>query len=253
MEKPATAARDSEVVNYEQSEEVQKMLKVAPFALPLPVEALKENRVAVADIPEGHLLNGYAGDLEVRVSSNAPVAKTRGLEAYRKTPRAEKSVSEWSSGAKEASLVTTPLPATNRGRNPNSRWFIRGVLHNHPMHLRLGAFATFLIVWLVPAGVVSAVLLILSSEMPKHFEWVSPQLVWIPAALTVVGTIYLIFGLSSKCCICNQKLFIYRSKLKNAKAHHLPGLGYVLPLCVHLILFRWFRCAHCGTPVRLKK
>lgn len=229
------------------------MLRAAPFALPLPVEALKENRVKVSDIPEGHLLNGYAGDLDVRVSTNSPLAKSKGLNAYRKAPRSERSASEWSSGEKEASLVSTPLPATNKGRNPNSRRFIRGVLHDRPLHVSLGALATFLIVWLVPAGVVSAVLLILSSEMPKSFEWVSPHLVWVPAALTVVGTIYLIFGMSSKCCVCNQKLFIYRSKLKSEKAHHIPGFGYVLPLCVHLILFRWFRCSDCGTPVRLRK
>ena len=229
------------------------MLKVSPFALPLPVEALKENRVKVADIPEGHLLNGYAGDLDVRVSANSPLAKPRGLNAYRKAPRSERSASEWSSGEKEASLVTTPLPSTNEGRNPGSRRFVRGVLHTHPMHLRMGALATFLILWLVPAGVVSAVLLILSAEMPDQFEWVSPHMIWVPAALVLVGLLYLIFGLSSKCCVCNQKLFIYRAKLKSDKAHHLPGLGYVLPLCIHLILFGWFRCAHCGTPVRLKK
>jgi hypothetical protein len=27
----------------------------------------------------------------------------------------------------------------------------------------------------------------------------------------------------------------------------------VVPLCLHLLLFSWFRCSSCGTPVRLKK
>ena len=241
------------VVDYEQSEEVQKMLKGSPFALPLPVEALKENRVAVSDIPKGLLLTRYEGDLEVRVSSNSSMVRSGALDTYRKTPRADRSVSEWSSGEREASLVSTPLPGTNMGRNPNSRLFIRGVLHNQPLHLYLGAITTFLIVWLVPAALVSTLLLILSVEMPEQFEWVPHHLIWVPAALLVIGTLYLIFGLSSRCCVCNQKLFIYRSKLKNTKAHHLPGLGYVLPLSIHLMLFRWFRCSHCGTPVRLKK
>jgi hypothetical protein len=30
-------------------------------------------------------------------------------------------------------------------------------------------------------------------------------------------------------------------------------IGYIFPLCVHIILFRWFRCTHCGTPIRLKE
>ena len=59
--------------------------------------------------------------------------------------------------------------------------------------------------------------------------------------------------ISGSCLICWQKLFIHRSHLKNAKAHHLPVLGYILPLCFHLLVFRWFRCTHCGTPVRLKE
>jgi hypothetical protein len=41
--------------------------------------------------------------------------------------------------------------------------------------------------------------------------------------------------------------------LKNRKAHHIPVLGYVFAVAVHIVLFRWFRCTYCGTPVRLKE
>ena len=238
-------------VNYEQSEEVQNMLSCAPFALPLPVELLKENRVGVSRIPKGHLLNHYIGDLDVRVSQNAPKSRPTGLDAYRKMAGTNKAASEWSRD--EAPLISTPLESTNRGRNPNSRFYIRGVLHSEPIRLYLGAMATFLIVWLVPTAVASALLLILSSEMPDQFSWVSPLFLCLPAALFLVGLIYLIFGITASCCICNQKLFIYRARAKNAQAHRFPGLGYVLPLCMHLMVFRWFRCTHCGTPIRLKK
>lgn len=229
------------------------MLKHAPLAIPLPVDLLREHRVAVSDIPEGQLLSHYPGDLEVRISDHHPRARTAGLEGFRMAPGAKAANSERSAKQEQPSLVHTPLASTNKGRNPNSRWFIRGVLHDHPKALWIGAFTTFLIFWLVPASVVSSVLLILSSQMPTSFDWVSPQLLWLPTAMLVCGILYLIFGLSSSCRICNQKLFIYRARSKSAQAHHIPGFGYVLPLCVHLMVFRWFRCAHCGTPIRLKK
>jgi hypothetical protein len=59
--------------------------------------------------------------------------------------------------------------------------------------------------------------------------------------------------MGGSCRICGQKLFAHRTHLKNSRAHHVPGLGYILPLCVQVILFRWFRCSHCGTPIRLKE
>ena len=40
---------------------------------------------------------------------------------------------------------------------------------------------------------------------------------------------------------------------KHIKAHRFPGMGYVVPLCFHMLTFGWFRCSSCGTPVRLKK
>jgi len=240
-------------VDFEQSDEVQHMLKSAPYALPLHVDLLKEHRVGVSEIPQGHLLNHYVGDLEVRVSRGAPLPQTRGLEAFQRSPGADAAISEWSAKRNEPLLIHTPLPHTNRGRNPNSRWYIRGILHPHPVRLFLGAFATCIIVWLIPASLAAVALLVMSLEMPDTYDWVSPQLLWVPGAMILISLIYLTSGLRSVCRVCNQKHFMYRSQTKNVRAHHFPGLGYVLPLCMHLMVFRWFRCAHCGTSIRLKK
>ena len=241
-----------QAVDYEQSDEVQDMLKAAPHALPLPVEALKKHRVKVLEIPKGLLLNHYIGDLDVRVSESAPKGRPMALDHYRKKAGGKDGELDWWTKA-EPSLLSTPLESTNKGKNPNSRWYIRGVLHPNPMSLYLAAMATFLIIWMIPAALISVGLLILSSQQPERFEWVSPQLLWVPAGLALVGLVYLVFGLSGRCKVCNQRLFIYRSRFKNAEAHHFPGMGYVLPLCLHLMVFRWFRCTHCGTPIRLKK
>ena len=100
---------------------------------------------------------------------------------------------------------------------------------------------------------VSALLLMLSRELPESFGWVPEWLLAFPIALPLVGLGYLIWGVSGKCRICTQKLFVHKGALKHVKAHRLPGMGFVVPLCIHLLLFSWFRCSSCGTPVRLKK
>ena len=74
-----------------------------------------------------------------------------------------------------------------------------------------------------------------------------------PVLLPLFGIAWMLWGLNGACRICGQKLFVHRSHLKNSKAHHIRFLGYVLPLCCQILVFRWFRCTHCGTPVRLKE
>ena len=150
-------------------------------------------------------------------------------------------------------LIRTPRVATNKGRDPRSRWYIRGVLHSHPRSIYLGAVATLLVIIMIPLAMVASALLLASVELPERFGWVPEWLLAVPVALPLFGIAYLIFGLGGSCRICGQKLFTHRSHLKNSKAHHVRGLGYILPLCAQILLFRWFRCTHCGTPVRLKE
>lgn len=265
-------------VDYEQSPEVQNMLTLAPFAMPLPARVLMDHQVGVAQIPTGILLTHYEGDLEVRVNPNPAVLpemeggknstqvvtgrrspaldmsrlKTAEEAAAVSRPRSADPDEDGEDGG-HRSLIRTPRASTNKGKDPESRWYIRGVLHTNPVAMYFGALSTFLILWLVPASVISAVLLILSSELPERFSWVPPQLLAVPILLLLCALLYLFFGAGGRCRICNQRLFVYRSHHRNGKAHRLPGLGYVLPLCLHLLIFRWFRCTHCGTPIRVKE
>lgn len=150
-------------------------------------------------------------------------------------------------------LIRTPLKETNRGRDPRSRSYIRGVLHSHPWTMYVGAFVTLVLTVMLPLGIVSAFLLLLSQEIPAHFSWVPKELLVFPLALPVIGVSYLIWGLGGSCRICGQRQFVPRACLKNSKAHHIRGLGHIIPVCIHILLFKWFRCTYCGTPVRLKK
>ena len=266
-------------VNYEDSPEVVAMLSNAPFAIPLPAKLLMEQKLAVADIPPGILLNRYSGDLEVRVEdrmqtprNGRQVAPSNNVRiADQGVPRIEIDASKFKSiddmvgeGPRSVTsriplpndrvaLIRAPRVETNEGRDPSSRFYIRGVLHSHPFAMTVGAILTLTLVFVLPLGVISAALLLLSSELPAHFSWVPKWLLVFPCALPVLGILYLIYSSQASCRICGQKLLIPRACLKNAKAHHIRGLGHIIPASLHMLLFKWFRCSYCGTPVRLKK
>ena len=289
-ETPAESAKSAESakpaepvpqpVNYEQSPQVAAMLANSPFAIPLPARVLVENQLGVADIPAAILLNRYSGDLDVKVEQRLPANRqpkpTVATANYVKiadnaAPRIEIDTSRMRStenmgvpvikvaavktspSTDRVALLRAPLEATNRGRDPQSRWYIRGVLHAHPVSIYLGALVTLVLMIMTPVAILSAGLLLLSGEMPDKFSWVPAWFLVFPLLLPLLGFFYLICGVSGNCRICGQKLFIHRPHLKNTRAHHVTGLGYILPLCVQVIIFRWFRCTHCGTPVRLKK
>jgi hypothetical protein len=70
--------------------------------------------------------------------------------------------------------------------------------------------------------------------------------------LAVLGCMQLHFVGRARCRICSCNLFYSKNCLKNRKAHHIPGLGYVASLSLHLLIFGWFRCMYCGTAIRLR-
>ena len=278
-------------VNFEATEQVRDMLATSPFAIPLPARQLIDHQLAVSDIPPAILLNRYSGDLEIRITDRkgprgiprAPVrAQHRAVSSYvqrgdnspqrlqidtsrlrsmadleRAGPRIPTAKSQrggtTESEIDRVALIRAPLEKTNRGRDPRSRWYVRGVLHTHPLSMAFGAMITLVMAALMVPAVIASALLLLSDVQPELFYWVSPWLLVLPCAVPVVGTLYLIYGTKGKCRICNQRLFFPRACRKNAKAHHIFSLGYIIPVCLHMLLFKWFRCTYCGTPVRLKK
>lgn len=275
-EQPAPEVRIP--VDYEANPEVAEMLSRAPFAIPLPGRTMMEKGLAVADVTPGLLLNRYSGELEVRVEAKNPepvIAAPRSsgnlerieMKAGRRhvdTPSAKLIPALPGSGKKvpksrskenedRISEIRAPREDTNRGKNPESRRFIRGVLHIHPWRMRVGAVFGLLLAINLPLAIIGAFLLLLSREYLLTFPWVREWFLAFPAALPLIGLGYFFWSVPGKCRICNQKLFVHTRAHKHIRAHHIPAIGYVFPLCVHLLLFSWFRCSACGTPVRLKK
>jgi Domain of unknown function (DUF4332) len=266
-------------VNHEILPEIIAKLENAPFAIPLPVKVLIDKQLVVNDIPSAMLLSHYSGELELRADDRSSAAKPERPAAFSSqvkmadtavsrvemdTTRIKSTdeftgdgprliISEAARNDERLALIRGPLEETNRGRDPNSRRYIRGVLHSYPISLSVGAVVTLILVFALPVGIVSAALLLLSSELPEKFGWVPKWLLVFPISLPVLSVAWLIWGMSGSCRICGQKAFVPRRCLKNSKAHHLTGLGYIIPVAIHMLLFKWFRCSYCGTPVRLKK
>jgi Domain of unknown function (DUF4332) len=262
--------------HHEISPQMLESLATAPFAIPLPAKFLIDQGLAVGSIPPGILLSQYAG-VDVRVEKRVPSVQTRAAVPTGNIKLAEASghrtgeidhskikSTEILAGAaprREApkdenerlTLLRAPLEKTNRGRDPHSSFYIRGVLHSHPISLATGAVVTLFLITVLPLAIVSSALLLLSQELPLHFGWVPKWVLVFPLSLPLLGLAYLIWGLSGSCRICGQKLFLPRMCLKNSKAHHVKWLGHIVPVSFHMLVFKWFRCTYCGTPVRLKK
>lgn len=273
-------------VNFEKQPKVAAILENAPCAIPFPGRWLADSNIAVSEILPGILLNRYAGDLEVRIEDRLPasqvaprvmhnpyvqiaekpqvgrlnidVSRLRSVEEIAATVnvrqpsvRMERPLNL--NGEDAFDLLTETLPETNSGKNRNSRRYIRGVLHSNPWALRFGALITLMLLAILPIAVVVPPLLLLQDGDPEFYHWVRPWWIVFAFLLPVMGLLWLFWGYSCSCRICRQKLFLPRKHRKNAKAHHVFLLGYIVPLIFHMLIFKWFRCTHCGTPVRLKK
>jgi len=199
--------------------------------------------------PTGHIQR--ASGSESRLDIDTSRVKT--FEEFSEMPQRGPSRKKSQQDNDRVALLRAPREETNRGRDPKSRFYVKGVLHTHPMSLAFGAIVTLMLMLVLPAAITSAALLFISDQFPGSLPWVPKWLLAFPIALPVFGFLYLSFGLNGKCRICGQRLFWPRHCRKNSKAHHAPGLGHIVPTALHMLTFKWFRCIYCGTPVRLKK
>ncbi|GAA5483510.1 DUF4332 domain-containing protein [Haloferula sargassicola] len=272
-------------VDYEAVDEVLDMISRSPLAVPLPAEQLAEQGIAPSAILVAPVLNRAAGDLEIRVTARsrraevgrprgltqgAPLSKMigeaeankrRGIDTSRVRSMTEADEDDIEAPAplprgevdERLKLLTTARESTNRGRSRDSRFFIRGVLHDRPWLVIFGSLVVLLITLDVPLAVIGSILLVLSEQMPDPMGWVPKWLLVFPALLAVLGVLYMTVSVRVKCRVCGQREYVPRHCRKHVKAHHVPGLGHILPLAAHVLLFKWFHCTFCGTAVRIKE
>jgi hypothetical protein len=205
---------ETEQINHEISPEIIAKLEKAPFAIPLPVKVLIDKKLGVSDIPPALLLNHYLGKLELRSDDRGPatsapsvkIADTSGTRIEINASRIKSTdaftgdgprlvISEAARNDERLALIRGPLEETNKGRDSSSRRYIRGVLHSHPVSLKVGAVVTLLLACALPVGIVSAALLLLSSELPEKFGWVPKWLLVFPISLPVLSIAWLIWSI----------------------------------------------------------
>jgi hypothetical protein len=284
----AALAAVSGPVNFEADPDVAEMLAIAPFALPIPARQLAERGIAPSEIAVAPLLNRALGDLEVRVTVEKPQRKElpeapsghrratasvqvsdagltmgrRGFDAARvrtieeaqgDAPPVRASSTKAGMQDERIALLRTPLEKTNRGKKPSSRFYIRGVLHDRPLRVWFGGLFLVLLQLVTPLALIAAPLLILSDQKPRDFAWVPGWIIAFPLAVPILGLLYAMVGIGAKCRVCAQRIYVPKHCLKNRKAHHIPLLGYIGAVALHVIVFKWFNCTFCGTAIRIKK
>jgi hypothetical protein len=277
-------------VNFEAEPDVMEMLTVAPFALPIPARMLAERGIAPSEIAVAPVLNRALGDIEVRVVVEKPRRKDlpaapaagrrssasgavqvadlgfsvgrRGFDATKirtieeaqgDAPPVRAASTKSGMDDDRIALLRAPRPETNAGRNPGSKFYIRGVLHDRPYLVWFGGVVLILLQLCLPLAVIGAPLLILSDQMPEKFSWVPSWIIAFPLILPVLGILFTFISARAKCRVCAQRMYVPKHCLKNRKAHHLPLFGYIGAVAMHVITFRWYNCTFCGTSIRIKK
>jgi len=143
-------------------------------------------------------------------------------------------------------LTKTTRKETNLGVNPQSKFYVKGVLHKNVSTFKSGCRWFIVVNLLIILSFATTSLVFVNKEI---YSWaVGAPLLGILAII-----IYFTAAQRSSCPVCNQKQFALKICLKHRKAHHWLIFGYMLPTAIHALLFKWFRCIFCGTPIRLKE
>ena len=248
-------------VNFENDPEVLEMLAMSPEALTLDADLIRRHKLKVTDIPEGILLTRCKGEVEINVVTTDRMTQTQHREAELK--RAGLMSSRIRSFDEISGHHIKPLDRgkprdtisvskeLNKGLKPESRRFVRGVLHPSPGSVRVSAFFALLVQ-------LSLIVNLIGVPWLLYHEYRSgDSMLWwvvgLASSMVVCALCYLFWGLGARCRVCGQRQFAPKKCLKNRKAHHIPLIGYIFPTALHALFFKWFYCTYCGTAVRLKK
>jgi hypothetical protein len=125
----------------------------------------------------------------------------------------------------------------------------RGVVYPNPLRAVIGAIIS--LAWRLGVIVSIVGLPYLVFNTPKGAPPpVKQALPWL-GCLLLMGVFQLFILDRTRCRICTCHLFYSKRCIKNTKAHYFALFGYVASLCLHMLIFQWFRCMYCGTAIRL--
>lgn len=248
-----------EVTSVESEELIDKEDAEIPFAQPLSRKFIAKHHILVDDLPE---LGETVSSMKVVQKAELPQQKKALVEKLSPTAGADlekqklRSIDDARGEKVHVSALPTKngkvdrtkvvSPEVNEGVDPHSRKYIRGVLHNDPIGTSFGAYAFVLTILLAISSLLPLLYIIFNRE---EYMWGLLS----PALFGVAMLLYIGSARKTSCPVCRQRQFSPKSCLKHNKAHHVRGVGYMLPTAVHLIYYKWFRCIFCGTSIRVKE
>ncbi|MES2705443.1 MAG: DUF4332 domain-containing protein [Verrucomicrobiota bacterium] len=218
---------------------------VPPAALPLPV----------AELPSAVPLGGVARQ-PLSAASLPPMAEATpsalpGFTTFENYQAGETRVAPLSRISIDAAVDPADVAKSMErigAADSLSRWVQRGVVHPMPGLLIFGAIISLLWRLAMLGGIIALPWFILTSDRAtdyRHIAGISA------IVLAVLGLAQLLVLTRARCRVCSCHLFYSRDCVKNRKAHHIFGVGYVGSLALHLLIFQWFRCMYCGTAIRM--
>lgn len=223
-----------------------------PEAVLVSDEVLAAANIHLRDLPvatslSAKAVSGPQWDQSPTVESEVrPHPKALALDPVASSPSVAPLPS--SGGMKERnadSVNRKALEKTNRGISPNSRRFVRGVLHHTPRQVILAAFFALTIRLAVVAGVITMALFV--------FGLVEKDALWGLLAIPLLGLGYLATLRKARCRVCGVQEFVPSGARKHIKTHRILFLGPIGSTAVHVLIFKWFHCMFCGTAIRVKK
>ncbi|WP_411844668.1 hypothetical protein AAFN60_11580 [Roseibacillus persicicus] len=218
-----------------------------PEAIPMPRETLRKVRVELQDLPKARLTSETKQvifpeeELEEEPEQEEQGESSGSRPAPRRAPRPEPIAKQ------PASINRKALESTNRGKNPNSRTFVRGILHPAPFKILSAAFFVIVFRLVFVASLVFGALILF-----EKVEVDGLMLAWF-GLLPLAGFLHLITAQQARCRVCGQKEFIPSRANKHRNTHRFLFTGPIVSTALHVLLFKWFRCMFCGTAVRTKK
>ena len=253
-----------ELVNFEKDTDMMQMLSLSPVAEPLDPLLMADQDLSMDDITDGILLNQCEDDVKINIMTTLGRAdslfrkdeveraglnssRIRNFDDLDSTVQYVKPLDR--GPQKEAVTLSEEL---NQGVDSRSRKFIKGVFHPQVKTVRVAAVTAILFVAILVVNISSLLGLFLyrtNLELGVVMGWVIGLLL----LLLITAATYVYFGTRARCVVCRQPPLMPKKCIKHKKAHHVKGIGYILPTALQLLIYKWFYCTYCGTALRLKK
>ncbi|MDC0088351.1 DUF4332 domain-containing protein [Akkermansiaceae bacterium] len=261
-------------INIKGNEQIAELLKIAPVAEKLKGHLVRNQSIAVLDIPEAILLDDCDETLEIntekgRVSlseiasgsydlenydssgeslnSDAEIAKESAFHDFDAINNGEHHIKPLDRGPRKSDEIGSDL---NKNVDIGSRRFIKGVLHPEPWRVKGPAILVILFQVSLGLNLIGQPYIFINKFEDK-VDFIAAGVLF--GVLVVSFTLWLLVAGMSACRVCGQKQFRLKQCIKHKDAHRFPLLGHMLPTALQALLFHWFYCIYCGTAIRLKK